>query len=82
MRPVLLFALLASLALAAPTAGAQPASPSSPPAIEVVDFDEAAALAVATVNEYLDAQPQSLDKVVFCCFSTRDLEVYRKLLGD
>lgn len=45
-------------------------------------FQEAAAIAVATVSEYLDAQPQSLDKVVFCCFSTRDLEVYRKLLPD
>jgi O-acetyl-ADP-ribose deacetylase (regulator of RNase III) len=45
-------------------------------------FEEAAAIAFATVNEYLDAQPQSLDKVVFCCFSTRDLEVYRKLLRD
>jgi O-acetyl-ADP-ribose deacetylase (regulator of RNase III) len=45
-------------------------------------FEEAAALAVATVNEYLDAQPQSFDKVVFCCFSMRDLEVYRKLLRD
>lgn len=45
-------------------------------------FEEAAAIAVATVNEYLDAQPQSLDKVVFCCFLMRDLEVYRKLLRD
>jgi O-acetyl-ADP-ribose deacetylase (regulator of RNase III) len=45
-------------------------------------FEEAAAIAVATASEYLDAQPQPLDRVVFCCFSTRDLEVYRKLLRD
>lgn len=45
-------------------------------------FEEAAAIAVATISEYLDAQPQLLDRVVFCCFSTRDLEVYRKLLRD
>jgi len=45
-------------------------------------FEEAAAIATATVNEYVDAQPGVFDKVVFCCFSARDLEVYRQLLRD
>ncbi len=43
-------------------------------------FEDAAAIAVATVNEFLDAQSSSVDKVIFCCFSARDLEVYRRLL--
>ena len=43
-------------------------------------FEAAASTAVATVNEFVDAEPSSLDKVIFCCFSARDLEVYSKLL--
>ena len=45
-------------------------------------FEKAAAIAVATVKEFLDAQPSCFDKVIFCCFSARDLEVYRQLLKD
>jgi O-acetyl-ADP-ribose deacetylase len=45
-------------------------------------FEDAATIAVATVNEFLETQPSSLDKVIFCCFSARDLDVYRRLLGD
>ncbi|HEY5777137.1 MAG TPA: O-acetyl-ADP-ribose deacetylase [Terrimicrobiaceae bacterium] len=43
-------------------------------------FEAAASIAVTTVNEFVDAEPPSLDKVIFCCFSARDLEVYSKLL--
>jgi O-acetyl-ADP-ribose deacetylase len=45
-------------------------------------LEEAAAIAVATVNEFVDANPSCIDKVVFCCFSTRDLHVYRELLSS
>lgn len=44
-------------------------------------FEAAASIAVATVNEFVDAEPSSLDKVIFCCFSARDLEVYSRLLA-
>ena len=43
-------------------------------------FEQAAAIAVATVNEVIDAEPSSFDKIVFCCFSACDLEIYNKLL--
>lgn len=45
-------------------------------------FEDAAAIAVTTVSEFLDTQSSSFDKVIFCCFSARDREVYRKLLND
>jgi O-acetyl-ADP-ribose deacetylase (regulator of RNase III) len=40
---------------------------------------DAAIIAVETVKEFVDANPSSFDEVVFCCFSARDLEVYRKI---
>ena len=41
-------------------------------------IDQAAAIAVQTVREVL---PQTgIAEVIFCCFSERDLEVYRGLL--
>jgi O-acetyl-ADP-ribose deacetylase len=43
-------------------------------------FEQAAAIAVGTVSEFIDAEPSSFDKIVFCCFSARDLEIYKKLL--
>lgn len=43
-------------------------------------LEEAAAIAVQTVREYLAENPSSLEEVVFCCFSARDLEVYERLL--
>jgi O-acetyl-ADP-ribose deacetylase (regulator of RNase III) len=45
-------------------------------------FHEAAAVAVKTVKEFLSAAPSSFDEIVFCCFSARDLGVYRRLLGE
>lgn len=41
--------------------------------------DRAAQLAVATVRDTLPTVP-SLQKVVFCCFSGRDLSLYERLL--
>jgi O-acetyl-ADP-ribose deacetylase (regulator of RNase III) len=42
--------------------------------------EAAAAIAVETVADFLDAEPSALDEVIFCCFSKRDLEIYRGLL--
>ncbi|HCL78922.1 MAG TPA: O-acetyl-ADP-ribose deacetylase [Synergistaceae bacterium] len=41
--------------------------------------DQAAKIAVTTVQEVLPAYPV-IEKVVFCCFSDRDRAVYEKLL--
>jgi O-acetyl-ADP-ribose deacetylase len=43
--------------------------------------EEAARVAVTTVRASL-ASASSVDEVIFCCFSARDLEVYRRLLAD
>jgi O-acetyl-ADP-ribose deacetylase (regulator of RNase III) len=40
----------------------------------------AAALAVATVTEFVE-QPSSIESVVFCCFSQQDLDIYEALLA-
>jgi O-acetyl-ADP-ribose deacetylase len=45
-------------------------------------FEQAASIAVTTVNEIVEAGPSAFDKIVFCCFSARDLEVYQKLLNS
>lgn len=43
--------------------------------------ESAARIAVATVDAFVRANP-GIDAVVFCCFSTGDLAVYRGLLVD
>ena len=43
-------------------------------------LEEATAIAINSVGEFVDQNPSSCDEVVFCCFSSRDLEVYRDLL--
>ena len=43
-------------------------------------FEPAAALAVATVRATLDTCPV-VREVIFCCFSSGDFEVYRRLLA-
>ena len=45
-------------------------------------FEEAAAVAVRTVKEFLQEAPSSFEEIVFCCFSARDLGVYERLLGE
>lgn len=42
-------------------------------------FELAAEIAVTVVRDFLQ-HPSSLKRVVFCCFSERDLEVYETLL--
>lgn len=44
-------------------------------------IEQAARIAVETVRECLE-QPTSVELVRFVCFSERDLQVYRKLLGE
>jgi O-acetyl-ADP-ribose deacetylase (regulator of RNase III) len=39
----------------------------------------AAEIAIATVREFLES-PNSIDEVIFCCFSTEDYELYQSLL--
>lgn len=41
----------------------------------------AAAIAVKTCRDFV-LQPTSLQKIVFCCFSNDDLEVYQELLDE
>lgn len=43
-------------------------------------FEMAAEIAVAEVRAFME-QPSSLKRVVFCCFSERDLGVYEGILG-
>ncbi|MEY4482773.1 MAG: hypothetical protein RL693_225 [Verrucomicrobiota bacterium] len=43
-------------------------------------FELTAEIAVTEVRAFMN-QPSSLKRVVFCCFSERDLEVYEGLLG-
>ena len=43
-------------------------------------LEDAAAIAIETVSGFVDENPSSLDEVVFCCFSARDLEVYCGIL--
>ena len=54
------------------------------PAISTGIYDypvkAAAEIAIATVRKFAE-KPSSLQRVIFCCFSARDLEVYRQLLG-
>jgi O-acetyl-ADP-ribose deacetylase (regulator of RNase III) len=42
-------------------------------------FEAAASVAVATVQEFLST-PGSLEEVIFCCFSAKDLEGYLNIL--
>ncbi|ACF12466.1 Appr-1-p processing domain protein [Chlorobaculum parvum NCIB 8327] len=44
-------------------------------------IEQAAAIATATVHEVL-AEETTIDEVLFCCFSDRDLEVYRQALAE
>ena len=43
-------------------------------------LEDAAVIAVGTVNDFVDANPSSFDEIVFCCFSARDLQVYSGML--
>lgn len=41
--------------------------------------EEAAAVAVQTVSDFLEHSPREID-VTFCCFSAHDLNIYKNLL--
>lgn len=43
-------------------------------------MERATRIAVATVREVLEREP-SIEKVIFCCFSTRDREIYERIAG-
>lgn len=43
--------------------------------------EEAAAVAVRTVQEAIAEHPQAYEEITFCCFSEGDLRLYEELLG-
>lgn len=43
-------------------------------------FRSAAKIAIQTVNSYLPHHPQ-IEKVIFCCFSLNDFQIYNELLN-
>jgi len=43
--------------------------------------DQAADVAIAAVREFIRS-PSSLSEVIFCCYSTNDLALYRSRLGN
>jgi len=44
--------------------------------------EEAASIAVNTVRAFLAENPTTLEEIIFCCFSPRDLEIYEQLLNS
>ncbi len=68
-----------ALQLAQERALASIAFPSISTGIYGYPLERAAPLAVATVREFVK-QDTTLQRVVFCCFSDRDLAVYQGLL--
>ncbi|MNZ60169.1 O-acetyl-ADP-ribose deacetylase [compost metagenome] len=69
-----------ALALAAEAGARTLAFPNISTGIYGYPFEEAAAIAVATVRSALAAHP-SIESVAFCCFSAADLAVYTRILG-
>lgn len=56
------------------------AFPSISTGIFAYPIEDAAQIAVSTVNAFV-AQYEQLDEVIFCCFSAHDLSVYEPLLS-
>ncbi len=69
-----------SLAIAAAHGLQSIAFPSISTGVYGYPIELAARIAVDTVRNEL-AKPATLEEVLFCCFSRRDLEVYESLLG-
>lgn len=70
-----------SIALAAEHGVQSIAFPAISTGVYSYPLEDAARIAVATVREVCAEHPQ-VARVVFCCFSRKDLEVYLKLLDD
>jgi len=68
-----------SLALAASHDLRSIAFPSISTGVYGYPIERAAQVAVATVREFIE-RPSTMDEVVFCCFSARDLAVVEALL--
>jgi O-acetyl-ADP-ribose deacetylase (regulator of RNase III) len=68
-----------SLALASANALRSIAFPSISTGVYGYPIDMAALVAVNAVREFI-VQPSTIDEVIFCCFSSRDLSVYEALL--
>jgi O-acetyl-ADP-ribose deacetylase (regulator of RNase III) len=69
-----------SLALAGTAGLASIAFPAISTGVFGYPRDGAARIAVATVRERIDDWP-SIERVVFCCFSQDDAEVYREVMN-
>ena len=69
-----------SLQRAAEQAAASVAFPCISTGVYGYPKDAAARIAIATVSETLALMPV-LREVIFCCYSTADLELYRSLSG-
>jgi len=70
-----------SLAIAAEHGLRSIAFPSISTGVYGYPIDLAAKVAVDAVRDAL-TEPSTLDEVIFCCFSRRDLEVYESLLAE
>jgi O-acetyl-ADP-ribose deacetylase len=70
-----------SLELAAQNRLADIAFPSISTGVYGYPIEHSSRIAVATVRSFLRASP-GMDKVIFCCFSARDLQVYEQVLAS
>jgi len=70
-----------SLAIAAEHGLRSIAFPSISTGVYGYPIELAARVAVDAVRDALTA-PSTVEEVIFCCFSRRDLEVYQSLLAD
>jgi O-acetyl-ADP-ribose deacetylase (regulator of RNase III) len=70
-----------SLQLAAEHGISNIAFPSISTGVYGYPIEKAAQVAIAAVRQHFQ-DSSSIDEVVFCCFSRKDLDVYEELLGD
>ena len=68
-----------SLKLAADNRFSSVAFPAISTGVYGYPVDQAAKIAVTSVQNFME-EPSSIEKVVFCCYSSDDLEVYQKFL--
>ena len=68
-----------SLKLAADNCFSSVAFPAISTGVYGYPVDQAANIAVISVHKFLQ-QPSSIEKVIFCCYSQNDLDIYQKSL--